>query len=180
MQASACEWLQQRVLQWTGACGRWWRSPSCGRRHTTSTTPGIARSPPTRSRSWSSTSCSVSACHAAWPSARAGSDVPCVAGGTQPAILPRACEAGGAGGAGAGSGAGRNRQSLAELFLHMLRYYAEFPYDSMAVSVRAGARVPVADCRAARAHKNDPHQWKLLCVEGEPSPDGAQPRARPV
>ncbi|RVE40983.1 hypothetical protein evm_014366 [Chilo suppressalis] len=35
----------------------------------------------------------------------------------------------------------------------------------MAVSVRAGARVPIAECRAARAHKNDPHQWKLLCVE---------------
>lgn len=38
-------------------------------------------------------------------------------------------------------------------------------YDKMAVSVRLGARVPVAECRAARAHKNDPHQWKLLCVE---------------
>lgn len=35
----------------------------------------------------------------------------------------------------------------------------------MAISVRAGARVPVGVCRAARAHKNDPHQWKLLCVE---------------
>ncbi|XP_063830177.1 poly(A) RNA polymerase gld-2 homolog A-like [Ostrinia nubilalis] len=58
-----------------------------------------------------------------------------------------------------------NRASLAELFLHMLRYYADFPYGAMAVSVRAGARVPVAECRAARAHKNDPHQWKLLCVE---------------
>ncbi|CAH0588239.1 unnamed protein product [Chrysodeixis includens] len=82
--------------------------------------------------------------------------------GTQPAILPRACEAGAAGGE---ARRAHNRLSLAELFLHMLRYYAEFPYDSMAVSVRAGARVPVADCRAARAHKNDPHQWKLLCVE---------------
>ncbi|XP_047028985.1 poly(A) RNA polymerase gld-2 homolog A-like isoform X2 [Helicoverpa zea] len=78
--------------------------------------------------------------------------------GTQPAILPRASEA---------SEARRqhNRTTLAELFLHMLRYYADFPYDKMAVSVRAGARVPVAACRAARAHKNDPHQWKLLCVE---------------
>lgn len=35
----------------------------------------------------------------------------------------------------------------------------------MAISVRAGARLPVGVCRAARAHKNDPHQWKLLCVE---------------
>ncbi|XP_075979319.1 poly(A) RNA polymerase gld-2 homolog A-like [Anticarsia gemmatalis] len=79
--------------------------------------------------------------------------------GTSPAILPRVSEAG------AESRRAHNRTTLAELFLHMLRYYAEFPYDKMAVSVRVGARVPVAECRAARAHKNDPHQWKLLCVE---------------
>ncbi|XP_028171155.1 poly(A) RNA polymerase gld-2 homolog A-like, partial [Ostrinia furnacalis] len=81
-------------------------------------------------------------------------------GGTVPAVLPRGLEAGEA-------RRPHNRASLAELFLHMLRYYADFPYGAMAVSVRAGARVPVAECRAARAHKNDPHQWKLLCVEGE-------------
>lgn len=40
-------------------------------------------------------------------------------------------------------------------------------YESMAVSVRAGAPLPVAQCRAAPAHNNDPHQWKLLCVEGQ-------------
>ncbi|KAJ8718705.1 hypothetical protein PYW08_002942 [Mythimna loreyi] len=79
--------------------------------------------------------------------------------GTNPPILPRACEAGGE------ARRLHNRTTLAELFVHMLRYYAEFPYDKMAVSVRAGARVPVGVCRAARAHKNDPHQWKLLCVE---------------
>ncbi|XP_049871654.1 poly(A) RNA polymerase gld-2 homolog A-like [Pectinophora gossypiella] len=84
--------------------------------------------------------------------------------GTRPAVLPRACAAG-AGAAGWQARRAPNRTTLAELFLNMLRYYAEFPYDKMAVSVRAGGRVPVAECRAARAHKNDPHQWKLLCVE---------------
>lgn len=84
--------------------------------------------------------------------------------GTVPAILPRACEAGGAAG-GAGARRAHNRSSLAELFVQLLQYYADFPFERMAVSVRAGARVPVAACRAARAHKNDPHQWKLLCVE---------------
>ncbi|KAL0821355.1 hypothetical protein ABMA28_005944 [Loxostege sticticalis] len=78
--------------------------------------------------------------------------------GTVPAILPRGLEA-------PDARRPHNRASLAELFLHMLRYYADFPYGLMAVSVRAGARVPVAECRAARASKNDPHQWKLLCVE---------------
>lgn len=79
--------------------------------------------------------------------------------GTSPAILPRVSEAC------SEIRRAHNRTTLAELFLHMLRYYAEFPYDKMAVSVRCGARVPVSECRAARAHKNDPHQWKLLCVE---------------
>ncbi|CAG9791102.1 unnamed protein product [Diatraea saccharalis] len=81
--------------------------------------------------------------------------------GTSPSILPR----GACAGEGWGERRPHNRASLAELFLNMLRYYADFPYSSMAVSVRAGARLPIAECRAQRAHKNDPHQWKLLCVE---------------
>ncbi|XP_052748030.1 poly(A) RNA polymerase gld-2 homolog B-like isoform X4 [Galleria mellonella] len=48
-----------------------------------------------------------------------------------------------------------NRCTLAELFLNMLRYYADFPYATMAVSVRAGSRVPLPR----------PRPWKLLCVE---------------
>ncbi|KAJ0174933.1 hypothetical protein K1T71_009074 [Dendrolimus kikuchii] len=79
--------------------------------------------------------------------------------GTHPAILPSAYSAG------AWESRAANRTPLGELFLQMLKYYAEFPYERMAVSVRAGCRVPVGECRAARAHKNDPHQWKLLCVE---------------
>lgn len=55
----------------------------------------------------------------------------------------------------------RNRQSLGELFAGWLRYYAEFPYARLVVSVRAGHPLPVAACRAGR----DPHDWKLLCIE---------------
>ncbi|CAG4955476.1 unnamed protein product [Parnassius apollo] len=61
---------------------------------------------------------------------------------------------------GAGERRSHNRATLAELFLHMLKYYADFPYEQMAVSVRAGKRVPLAECRV-----HEPHQWKLLCVE---------------
>lgn len=58
-----------------------------------------------------------------------------------------------------------NTQTLGELFLGFLRYYAEFEYDKYAVSVRTGKKVPVEECRNAKTQKNDPHQWKLLCVE---------------
>ncbi|CAH2049002.1 unnamed protein product, partial [Iphiclides podalirius] len=83
--------------------------------------------------------------------------------GTSPPVLPRA---GAAGAAGAGAGAGRalNRSTLGELFLHLLKYYAEFPYEQYAVSVRAARRVPLAECRA-RDPQPHAHQWKLLCVE---------------
>lgn len=86
--------------------------------------------------------------------------------GTSPPILPRACDVLRAPPRGPpGAAPPHSRATLGELFLNMLRYYATFPYSRMAVSVRAGARVCVSECRAARACKNDPHQWKLLCVE---------------
>lgn len=96
-----------------------------------------------------------------------------------PAVVPCLC----ARAAGAGAGArppppappytahhpfrSHNRLSVGELFLQLLRYYAEFPYSRLAISVRAGRALPVSECRSARAFKNDPYQWKLLCVEGE-------------
>ncbi|OWR51040.1 poly(A) RNA polymerase gld-2 homolog A-like isoform X1 [Danaus plexippus] len=79
--------------------------------------------------------------------------------GTSPAVLCRAGEA---------RSRAQNRCSLGELFLNLLKYYAEFPYEQMAVSVRAARRVPVWECRA-RAAAAPPHHspahWKLLCVE---------------
>ncbi|XP_041981044.1 poly(A) RNA polymerase gld-2 homolog A-like [Aricia agestis] len=72
--------------------------------------------------------------------------------GTSPAVLPRAGEA----------ATGRqNRATLAELFLGLLKYYAEFPWRQYAVSVRA-RRVPLWE---ARARAPDPTRWKLICVE---------------
>lgn len=41
-----------------------------------------------------------------------------------------------------------------------------FSYTKDAVSVRTGSRLPIEECRHARSFKNDPHQWKYLCIEG--------------
>lgn len=58
-----------------------------------------------------------------------------------------------------------NTQTLGELMLGFLHYYATFNYAVNAISVRLGARIPIDECRMARSHKNDPHQWKHLCIE---------------
>lgn len=58
-----------------------------------------------------------------------------------------------------------NTQSLGELFLGLLRYYAQFDYDNFAISVREGCKLPKEECRFARSVKNDIGQWKLLCIE---------------
>ncbi|XP_045776007.1 poly(A) RNA polymerase gld-2 homolog A-like [Maniola jurtina] len=78
--------------------------------------------------------------------------------GTSPAVLPRAGES---------PRRAHNRMPLGALFLQMLKYYADFPYEQMAISVRAARRVPVWECRARAAATpgGDPAHWKLLCVE---------------
>lgn len=58
-----------------------------------------------------------------------------------------------------------NNQSLSELLLGFLQYYAYFNYETYAISVRLASRVLIDDCRYARSQKNDPHQWKYLCIE---------------
>ncbi|KAB0802132.1 hypothetical protein PPYR_04318 [Photinus pyralis] len=58
-----------------------------------------------------------------------------------------------------------NKQSLGELLNGFLYYYANFNFDVHAISVRVAARVTVDECRYARSLKNDPHQWKYLCIE---------------
>nr|CAD7414229.1 unnamed protein product [Timema cristinae] len=59
-----------------------------------------------------------------------------------------------------------NKQTLGELLLAFLRYFVEFDFSQYALSVRLAARIPIEECRRARAYKNDPHQWKYLCIEG--------------
>lgn len=33
--------------------------------------------------------------------------------------------------------------------------------------MRVGSVIPIEICRQVRTMKNDPHQWKYLCIEGE-------------
>ncbi|CAG9861331.1 unnamed protein product [Phyllotreta striolata] len=58
-----------------------------------------------------------------------------------------------------------NRLTLAELFVGFFEYYSSFDFNRYAISVRAGCSLPVEECRFARAPKNDPNQWKYLCIE---------------
>ncbi|KAF5280241.1 hypothetical protein FQA39_LY18091 [Lamprigera yunnana] len=58
-----------------------------------------------------------------------------------------------------------NKQTLAELLQGFLYYYATFNYDMYAISVRVASRVHIDECRYARSLKNDPYQWKYLCIE---------------
>ncbi|XP_076757901.1 poly(A) RNA polymerase gld-2 homolog A isoform X2 [Xylocopa sonorina] len=59
----------------------------------------------------------------------------------------------------------KNRQSLGELFVEFFRYYVMFDFNQYAISVRLANKIPIEDCRRARSYKNDPHQWKYLCIE---------------
>lgn len=58
-----------------------------------------------------------------------------------------------------------NEMSLGELLIGFLQYYTFFDYSTYAISVRTGSRLPIDECRYARSLKNDPHQWKFLCIE---------------
>ncbi|XP_023725886.1 poly(A) RNA polymerase gld-2 homolog A [Cryptotermes secundus] len=58
-----------------------------------------------------------------------------------------------------------NTQALGELLHDFLRYYVEFDFSQYAISVRLASLVPIEECRRARTYKNDPHQWKYLCIE---------------
>ncbi|KAF5270352.1 hypothetical protein FQR65_LT05540 [Abscondita terminalis] len=58
-----------------------------------------------------------------------------------------------------------NKQNLGELLQRFLYYYATFNYEMYAISVRVASRVLIGECRYARSPKNDPHQWKYLCIE---------------
>ncbi|XP_059620199.1 uncharacterized protein LOC132264126 [Phlebotomus argentipes] len=58
-----------------------------------------------------------------------------------------------------------NQQTLGELFLQFLRYYSTFDYSQYAISVRTASCLSIDFCRMQRSPKNDPHQWKHLCIE---------------
>jgi len=59
-----------------------------------------------------------------------------------------------------------NHQSLADLFLGFLDYYAfRFNYDDDAISVRLGAKVPRSVVMSSNSPHNHPSQWKCICIE---------------
>lgn len=58
-----------------------------------------------------------------------------------------------------------NSLSLGELLLEFFKYYVTFDFSQYAISVRTASKVPIEECRRARSYKNDPHQWKYLCIE---------------
>lgn len=58
-----------------------------------------------------------------------------------------------------------NKQSLGELLVQFFQYYATFDFLQYAISVRLASVVPIDNCRLARVPKNDPNQWKLICIE---------------
>ncbi|KAK9507702.1 hypothetical protein O3M35_007499 [Rhynocoris fuscipes] len=58
-----------------------------------------------------------------------------------------------------------NKQSLGELLMQFFQYYSTFDFLHYAISVRLASVIPIEECRMVRMPKNDPHQWKLLCIE---------------
>lgn len=60
-----------------------------------------------------------------------------------------------------------NKQTIGELFLQFLGYYSSFNYEQHAISIRMASVIPIANCRLVPSPKNDPHQWKELCIEGK-------------
>uniref|UniRef100_T1HJ60 Uncharacterized protein n=1 Tax=Rhodnius prolixus TaxID=13249 RepID=T1HJ60_RHOPR len=58
-----------------------------------------------------------------------------------------------------------NKQSLGELLVQFFQYYATFDFLQFAISVRLASVIPIEECRMVRMPKNDPHQWKLICIE---------------
>lgn len=58
-----------------------------------------------------------------------------------------------------------NTMSIGELLLGFFEYYSSFNFNEFAVSVRTGTKLTIDECRFVKAPKNDPHQWKYLCIE---------------
>uniref|UniRef100_A0A1B6CDZ4 Uncharacterized protein n=1 Tax=Clastoptera arizonana TaxID=38151 RepID=A0A1B6CDZ4_9HEMI len=58
-----------------------------------------------------------------------------------------------------------NKQSLGELFYNFFNYYNTFNFSKDAISIRLGSKIQIDECRRAQTMKNEPHQWKYLCIE---------------
>lgn len=40
-------------------------------------------------------------------------------------------------------------------------------YERNAISVRTAGVLPIEECRSHKSFKNDPTEWKQLCIEGK-------------
>ncbi|XP_055326972.1 poly(A) RNA polymerase gld-2 homolog B-like isoform X2 [Sitodiplosis mosellana] len=58
-----------------------------------------------------------------------------------------------------------NKQTLGELFFGFLEYYCTFSFEKYAISVRTAGLLKIEDCRGHKSFKNDPTEWKQLCIE---------------
>jgi len=60
----------------------------------------------------------------------------------------------------------KNKENIGNLLVQFLEYYShKFDYSENAVSVRIGGTIPIKQAAAYKSVKNDPHQWKYLCIE---------------
>lgn len=42
-----------------------------------------------------------------------------------------------------------------------------FSYGKHAISVRTAGLLPIDECQKDVSYKNDPNEWKQLCIEGK-------------
>lgn len=60
----------------------------------------------------------------------------------------------------------RNTESVGELFIGFLRYYAhEFDFSNLGISIRQGCTMPRYVISQQDTQHNPPGQWKCLCIE---------------
>lgn len=43
----------------------------------------------------------------------------------------------------------------------------DFSYEKHAISIRTAGLLPIDECRKDVSYKNDPNEWKQLCIEGK-------------
>lgn len=58
-----------------------------------------------------------------------------------------------------------NTRCLGDLLIGFFHYYSYFNFSEFAISVRTSSLLPIEFCRQVKSPKNDPHQWKYVCIE---------------
>lgn len=47
------------------------------------------------------------------------------------------------------------------------KFILKISFRQYAISVRLAKKIPIEECRMVQSLKNDPRQWKYLCIEGK-------------